>query len=116
MSKIKEEKLQQYKDYVDDIFYYNNIAFTAKYIYEEDDEKNSLMCYTVGHNIGIICHIKDKNKLGCSVIHNGKMNYLEKEGFSPEFIEAAPIWIEKGDLDEFITFMAYPKNIIFKNE
>ena len=114
--KIKEKKLAEYKEYIDGVFHNNSVTFRVIYEYEPDPEKNSFITYGVGSNMGIVCHVKDINKLGCSVINNGKVNYLEKEGFDREFIEAAPIWIEKESLDEFITFMAYPKNIIFKND
>jgi hypothetical protein len=116
MLKIKEHKLQEYKNYIDEVFHDNSVTFKVIYLPEDNPDKNSFLTYGVGTNIGIVCHVKDKNKLGCSVINNGKVNYLEKEGFSQEFIEEAPIWIEKPNLDEFITFMAHPKSIIFKND
>jgi hypothetical protein len=116
MAKIKEAKLAEYKNYVDEVFHNNSVTFKVLYLPEDDPDKNSIITYSVGKNIGIVCHIKDENKLGCSVINNGKVNYLEKEGFSQDFIEEAPIWIEKTNLDEFITFMAYPKNIIFRHD
>ena len=115
MQKIKEAKLIEYRDYINDVFHNNSVTFKIIYDYEPDPEKNSFITYQVGHNIGIVCHVKRTNKLGCSVVNNGKVSYLEREGFDQEFIEAAPIWIEKGDLDEFITFMAHPRNIIFKD-
>ena len=114
--RIKETKLQEYQNYINDVFHNNSVTFKTLYDYEPDPEKNSFISYQVGKNIGIVCHIKDANKLGCSVINNGKVSYLEREGFSEEFIEEAPIWIEKANLDDFISFMAHPKNIIFKNE
>ena len=115
MSKIKEPKLQEYKDYIDKILELNNLESKCMYSESTKKDENSMLSYLIGTKFGIVCHIKDTNKFGGAILKNHILEYHDKEGFSDEFInENVDTYSVVDNIQLFLPVMLYPRELILE--
>ena len=112
MSKIKETRLQEYKEYIDKIFLLNNIEFKCTYTESDNNNKNSMLSYIADGHFGIVCYIQSEDKFGGAVLNNKKLSHYEQEGFDDEHNSSeAKIYSFVDKIELFVPVLLFPKKI-----
>lgn len=109
--KIQEPLLLEFHNLVIDSFVHNNIPFEANYQHEPRN-KSTVMYAAVDKlgkpRMGFIC--ATKKKFGGAVYLDSYVDYLEKEGFTPEQLQKEKAFLMADSIQSFLALLLF-KNL-----
>lgn len=109
MSQKNEEKLQEYKEYIDKILLLNNLQATTEYKEAESPDDNAHIIYKVGSQIGFICHVDHINSFGGAALSRHTAKHLIAKGFEDN--EHLKVWSQVNKIELFVPTLMYPMKI-----
>jgi hypothetical protein len=119
--KIKESDLLKIHNQVVNCFIENQIPFRANYEVDPDPTKNSTIIYSIELNglnyAGLIT--ANEGRFGGIVYKNGRLGYLEKEGFcGDDIVNNCEMYVVAPCVMAFVCMIAYPviNELVFSDE